>query len=281
MNKKIWCVYKHTLIAEGEHKGWSYIGITRTTLKERWKDGKGYIKQSLFYNAIQKYGWNNFSHEILEENILTKECAEEREKYWINYYHTWIRDPECRGYNLLPGGDIVDNPRYKITKDNEYLLVRESDLEYFLNLGWKLLTKKEVREAYYEQHKEKLLAKYREYGKGYRAEHKEELAEKNKQYALDNKEKVKAKQLEWTQANKEHIAEYKRQWWEKNKESEKAKSKTYYEKHREEIIERSKAYAKANKEKIAAYKKEYQKRNKDKLREYKKEYKKKKQEEKR
>lgn len=263
MNKKIWRIYKHTLLTDCEHKGWSYIGITRTTLKDRWKNGAGYTKQSLFYNAIQKYGWDSFSHELLEDNILTKELAEEREKYWIEYYHTWYRDPECRGYNLLPGGDIVDNPRFKITKDDEYLLVRESDLDYFLNLGWSQLTKEEVKKLYYEQHKEELLAKNRERGIAYRATHKEELAEKNRQYAIDNREKVKAKQQEWTKANKEHVAEYKKQWAENNKELQQAKAKTYYELHKAEILEKRKAYAEANKERIKAYKKEYAKKRKE------------------
>lgn len=31
--------------------------------------------------------------------------ANEREKYWIAFYHTYIKDPLCNGYNLTLGGD--------------------------------------------------------------------------------------------------------------------------------------------------------------------------------
>lgn len=105
---KTWKIYKHTLLI-GEHNGWSYIGLScRANLNDRWQNGKGYWsnnKDSAFYNAIQKYGWENFSHEILEDNINSIELANERESYWISYYHTYIHDPECAGYNMTLGGD--------------------------------------------------------------------------------------------------------------------------------------------------------------------------------
>ena len=37
-----------------------YIGQTIQKPEYRWNKGKGYKDSSLFYNAIQKYGWNNF-----------------------------------------------------------------------------------------------------------------------------------------------------------------------------------------------------------------------------
>ena len=46
-----------------------YIGITRQSVQQRWRDGKGYYGQAKFYNAIEKYGWDNFQHEILYENL--------------------------------------------------------------------------------------------------------------------------------------------------------------------------------------------------------------------
>ena len=38
-----------------------------------------------FWSAIQHYGWENFSHEILEDN-LTKDQADQKEKYYIKKY---------------------------------------------------------------------------------------------------------------------------------------------------------------------------------------------------
>lgn len=103
----MYTIYKHTLILDCPHKGWSYIGLTKQNLKRRWKNGTGYDPktQPAFANAIKKYGWENFSHEVLEENITTLEEACEREKYWIAYYHTFTRDPERRGYNCTLGGE--------------------------------------------------------------------------------------------------------------------------------------------------------------------------------
>jgi group I intron endonuclease len=103
----LYTIYKHTLILDCAHKGWSYIGLTKQDLKRRWKNGTGYPKttQPYFARAIEKYGWSNFSHEILETDINTLQEANEREKYWIAHYHSFIGDPNCRGYNCTAGGD--------------------------------------------------------------------------------------------------------------------------------------------------------------------------------
>lgn len=76
-----------------------YIGQTHQKLEQRWKNGEGYKNCSKFYAAIKKYGWNNFEHIILENN-LTEFQVDEREKYWIQYY-----DSINNGYNLVSGGN--------------------------------------------------------------------------------------------------------------------------------------------------------------------------------
>ena len=101
MRIKKWIIYKHTNKLNGK----SYIGITTKKPEYRWNNGKGYNTQIVFANAIKKYGWNNFSHEILEDNIFTISEANEKEKYYITKYHTWLGDPSCNGYNKTPGGD--------------------------------------------------------------------------------------------------------------------------------------------------------------------------------
>jgi len=106
-----WIIYKHTLIIDCDHKGWSYIGQTcANEPNKRWKDGKGYLTEdTLFARAIKKHGLENWdtawAHEILEDNIETIEKANEREKYWIAYYHTYIYDNVPAGYNLTKGGE--------------------------------------------------------------------------------------------------------------------------------------------------------------------------------
>ena len=66
----MFCVYKHTC-----PNGKVYIGITCQKPEQRWRHGKGYKRNALFFRAINKYEWENIKHEILYEN-LTKEQAE-------------------------------------------------------------------------------------------------------------------------------------------------------------------------------------------------------------
>lgn len=98
MRDKKWLVYKHTF-----PNGKSYIGITCKDPKDRWRNGEGYKGQRV-YRAIKKYGWNNIKHEILEEN-LTIEQANEREKYYIQKFNTFIYSKNTKGYNCTLGGD--------------------------------------------------------------------------------------------------------------------------------------------------------------------------------
>ena len=78
-----------------------YIGITKVKPINRWKNGKGYSNSPYFYNAIQKYGWDNIKHIVLLEN-LSKEVACECEKYLIAKYKTNSHD---YGYNVCSGGE--------------------------------------------------------------------------------------------------------------------------------------------------------------------------------
>ena len=93
-SKNNFYVYQH----KNKINGKSYIGITNQNLKDRWKEGLGYSNQD-FYNAIQKYGWNNFDHIILKEK-LSKEEAEKLEQYYIKYF-----DSYNNGYNRSLGGE--------------------------------------------------------------------------------------------------------------------------------------------------------------------------------
>lgn len=78
-----------------------YVGQTKLPVIRRWKtQGQGYKEQPYFYNAILKYGWDNFDHIILEQN-LTKEQANEREEYWIL---AWKSNDKKHGYNVCCSG---------------------------------------------------------------------------------------------------------------------------------------------------------------------------------
>ena len=69
-------VYIHTNTINNKQ----YVGITFQDVARRWRpDGSGYKQNKYFWNSIQKYGWNNFKHEIIADN-LTKQDAEKLEQ---------------------------------------------------------------------------------------------------------------------------------------------------------------------------------------------------------
>lgn len=93
---KNYTIYKHT-----SPSGKIYIGQTCKNPKDRWSNGFGYRYNTYFFRAINKYGWNNFTHDIIIGG-LTKEEADWFEKYLIDYYETTDRS---KGYNLTEGGE--------------------------------------------------------------------------------------------------------------------------------------------------------------------------------
>lgn len=98
---KNYCVYKHT----NKENGKSYIGITcKKNPMDRWQNGNGYKTQVKFYRAIEAYGWDKFTHEILHVK-LTKEEASKKEIKLIKKF-----DTVNNGYNVLKGG-IGEKPK--------------------------------------------------------------------------------------------------------------------------------------------------------------------------
>ena len=94
----MYTVYQH----KNKINGKVYIGITKQKPEQRWRHGQGYKSSPHFYAAIQKYGWDNFEHNILFQN-LTKEEACKKEQELIAKYHSMDRE---FGYNSTSGGDI-------------------------------------------------------------------------------------------------------------------------------------------------------------------------------
>lgn len=119
-NLNTYTVYQHILPKEisGKDNDMIYIGITTQKPEKRWQNGRGYYKQSYFYNAIQKYRFDNFLHEILFED-LTKEEAERKEMELIAKYKSNNRE---YGYNIANGGNCIgtvsEETKKKISKAN-------------------------------------------------------------------------------------------------------------------------------------------------------------------
>lgn len=92
---------KFTVYMHITPNGKRYIGITCRKPEYRWNHGRGYEKNSHFFNAILKFGWDNIQHLIISEN-MTKEEACSLEQLLIKMYHT---TDEKFGYNQSMGGE--------------------------------------------------------------------------------------------------------------------------------------------------------------------------------
>ena len=248
---KTWIIYKHTL-KNGPQKGWSYIGQTCTSLEKRAKHGHGYLdnqKHAAFGKAILKYGWDNFEHEILEKDIDSKALADERERFWIFYFKTYIRDPNCKGFNSTKGGDgwgTLDKIKIYNPTTEESMFINSLDLADYEILGWeKWYTperKRLLRKQYYLEHREHELAlstknqkrrteekaalrlppaikvnldrdafpSYEEYSKAYTKEY-------GRLYRALNKEKLNKQCSEWQHKNKERTNQHSKDYYYRKK----------------------------------------------------------------
>lgn len=87
-----------------------YIGQTSRSFEKRKKEHLSTSKNKNssqfkypFYRAIRKYKSSELVWEIIEEVVSLQELNE-REKYWIAYYNSYIHASNSNGYNVLLGG---------------------------------------------------------------------------------------------------------------------------------------------------------------------------------
>lgn len=89
-------LYEHRNKVNGKR----YIGITNNKTKRWYGKGKHYDGCKCFWSAIQKYGWDNFEHNVIIDG-LTLEEANRLEILFIAMFRT--REKPF-GYNLAEGG---------------------------------------------------------------------------------------------------------------------------------------------------------------------------------
>lgn len=107
-----YCVYCH----KNKINGKCYIGQTKhqdNLVIRTGSDGRGYFHNKYFKRAIQKYGWDNFEHYIIQGN-LTKEEADELEKLNILAFNTTNSN---FGYNIDKGGSHGGSPATEHQKE--------------------------------------------------------------------------------------------------------------------------------------------------------------------
>ena len=116
-------IYKATNKITGE----SYIGKTKTSLKQRWQEHcrKSRQKVSALTSAIHKYGKDAFEIKILVRCDNTEQMNH-REMYYIKLFNTLAPS----GYNLTYGGEggtHSEQTRLKISKANKgHIVSKES-----------------------------------------------------------------------------------------------------------------------------------------------------------
>lgn len=104
----------------------AYIGQTNQLPEDRWgPNGIGYSKSRKFYNAIKKYGWDNFEHIILYMEIGV-ESLDDLERDYISKYNTLKN-----GYNLTYGGKKLlkhtDDQKRRISESCKRVLREKYD----------------------------------------------------------------------------------------------------------------------------------------------------------
>lgn len=172
MEDKKWCVYIHTNNINGK----KYVGMTCNIDTRFGKDGAGYLHkkkngefvQPYFARAILKYGWENFSHEIIKENLTLEEANELEEKMILKYDTQNIN----KGYNIRNGGSHGALKEETIEKLSEIMSGRYDG---------------ENNPFYKKNHTEDVKNKIREVAKTTVSKYtKEELSEKMRKVSIGN-----------------------------------------------------------------------------------------------
>lgn len=120
-NNRTWAVYMH--ISPSSKR---YIGITsEKPVTKRWKNGFGYKKNTYFYRAITKYGWDSFEHIIIYEGLSEDEACN-KEIELIRLYNSNI--PEY-GYNLTTGGQGCNGK--KLSKEQIDFIIETNSIPVY------------------------------------------------------------------------------------------------------------------------------------------------------
>lgn len=82
---------------------------------------------------------------------------------------------------------------------------------------------------YYEQNRDKVLERQKEFDKKYYERNKDKILSRQKTYREQNKDKIAKKNKEYREQNKDKIAARRKEWYEQNRERELEHKKKYYQ----------------------------------------------------
>lgn len=140
----------------------------------------------------------------------------------------------------------------------------------YINNGGCEDCRRQYRREYYQDNRDEILEKQREYNQ----QNKEIKTEYRKRYYQENREEHLQKCAEYRRLNKEAIARRGSDWYRRNRERHAARSRQWKEANKERLRELKRAYYQANKERIRDWGVAYREANKDKIKERRKEWRK-------
>ncbi len=192
MEKNIASIYKITNILNGK----SYIGFDicyPKRIKQHYNDSqKG--KKSPLCEDIIKYGWENFSKDLLYQSWDPKHCLKVMENYFINE-----NDSYDNGYNRTLGGNGSlgsTRPKSEHWKQNHSLKIKGKKSNRIYTEEDKLKHSKKMKEYYEKNPEKKAIGEKngmfgKEHSVEWRINHSNILKEKYKNGEMKKIEKVK------------------------------------------------------------------------------------------
>ena len=190
---KKYVVYQHVT-----PDGMYYFGQTQN-VERRWSNNGAEYKRTALQPYIEKFGWDNIQHIVLFRD-QTKEDALFIEDFLIE---TAREDGVC------------------INKQRSGLVSKKEGYN------------QDRKQKYYEQNKDRIRERQREYNREYYEQNKD----KRKDYLEQNKVKIRKQRQQRYQKNREKELERQREYNKKNREKYNEYYREYYQKNREKRLE--------------------------------------------
>lgn len=127
---KICGIYKLENLVNGKVYIGQSVDIEKRWKMHQWASTQETYNNNIIYRAILKYGWDNFSKEILEE--VNEEELNQKEIYYIKKFNSYIGYKNNWGYNMTIGGGATTGlicsveTRKKISESQKGHKIKES-----------------------------------------------------------------------------------------------------------------------------------------------------------
>lgn len=164
-----------------------YFGCSNQETCDRWQPK--YYKSTVLYKYINQYGWENIEHRVLIDNLTEKQALLIEDWYirkgWADGFCINKQRSGCRSRSEqlydYNHSEKGINTRKKYSQSEKGIETKQKWLEEH---------KEEIAD-YQKQYRQQHLKEKRQYDKEYQETHKEEIKEKNKIYYEKNKERIK------------------------------------------------------------------------------------------